>query len=48
MAKNNPVYNKAFSFAISIVNLYKHLTSERKNMCCQAIAEVRYKHRRQC
>ena len=30
MAKNNPVYNKAFSFAISIVNLYKHLTSEKK------------------
>jgi len=30
MAKNSPVYNKAFSFAISIVNLYKHLTSEKK------------------
>ena len=28
----NPVYEKSFEFAVRVVNLYKYLTAEKKNM----------------
>ena len=46
---DNVVENKSFDFAVRIVNLHKHLSSEEKRVCSfEAIATKRNEYRSEC
>ena len=40
--KENIALDKSFDFAVRIVNLYKHITSNKKNMFTMAKPKINY------